>query len=99
MIRVLVSAKARDDFRKVIAYLSRHAGSLVAKRYAEEFDACLTLIAEHPRIGAERPELGANVRIRVIRPYILIYGFAGETAEVLRILHDKRKITRRKLRG
>ncbi len=99
MIRVIVSAKAADDFRQIIAYLSRKAGSAVAKCYAEKFDACLKLIAEHPRIGTGRPVLGANVRTRVIRPYILIYSFAGETAEVLRILHGKRKLTARKLRG
>ena len=44
-----------------------------------------------------RPELGSRIRTRVIRPYILIYSVAGETVEVLRFLHGKRKITGRML--
>ena len=100
MIRVIVSAKARDDFREIIAYLSRHAGSLVPKHYAVEFDACLGLVAEHP--GMWNAEAGIRTSYshpRVVRPHILIYSFAGENVEILRILHGKRKITRRKLRG
>ena len=98
MIRVIVSTAARGDFRQIVANLARDAGPAVAKRYAEKFDANLVLIAEHPEIGVLKPELGSRIRIRVIRPYVLIYSVAGETVEVLRFLHGKRKITRRMLR-
>jgi toxin ParE1/3/4 len=97
MTRVIVSAKARGDFRDIISYLSRNAGSAVAKRYSVRIDDCVVLIAERPRIGAPRPGLGPGVRIRTIRPYVLIYSFSGESVEILRLLHGKRKITRRKL--
>ena len=97
MIRVIVSAKARGDFRDIIAYLSRYAGSSVAKRYAARIDDCVALIAERPGIGAPRPGLGSGIRIRTIRPYVLIYRFSSESVEILRLLHGRRNITRRKL--
>jgi toxin ParE1/3/4 len=97
MTRVVISGKARGDFREIIAYLTHYAGPLIAKRYAADIDDCLTLIAEHPGIGAPRPELGLDIRIRMVRPYVVIYAYSGEAVEILRILHGKRNINSRRV--
>ncbi len=53
MIRVIVSMKARGDFREIVAYLSKYAGAAVAKRYASEIDDCIALIAERPGMALQ----------------------------------------------
>ena len=93
--RVAVSPQARSDFREIVGYLQDNAGRAVARRYAGRIEASLDLIEEHPAIGAARPKLGAHIRIWPIPPYVLIYALGEDAVQILRILHAKRKITRR----
>ena len=67
----------------------------MARRYAGRIEACLDLIEEHPAIGAARPKLGARIRIWPIPPYVPIYALGEDIVQILRILHAKRKITRK----
>jgi len=77
------------------SYLQEHAGGAVARRYAGRIEASVDLIEEYPAIGAARPKLGARIRVWPIPPYVLIYALGEDTVQILRILHAKRKITRR----
>ena len=92
--RVAVSAQARSDFRKIVAYLQEMAGGTVAKRYAGRIDAGLNLIEEHPAIGSARPKLGADIRVWPIPPYVIIYALGEDAVQILRILDARRKMTR-----
>jgi plasmid stabilization system protein ParE len=50
-----------------------------------------------PRHRHGRLALGANTRIGIVRPYILIFDYVSDTdtLTLLRIVHGKRNITRR----
>jgi toxin ParE1/3/4 len=52
-------------------------------------------LAEHPDSGAPRPALGANIRIGLVSPYLIIYEHDAkpDTVTILRIVHGRRKIT------
>jgi len=66
-----------------------------AERYAAAFDALFERLADHPAMGAPRPELGSYARIGVVQPYIAIYEYCEDTVNVLRVLHGRRSITAR----
>ena len=99
MARVVITEPADADVQAIIAYLSREAGHRVAAKYAQEFDAAYDRLADFPGIGPRRPALGLDTRIWVVRPYVIIYEHIGDTVTVLRILHGRRDISRRLVRG
>jgi toxin ParE1/3/4 len=101
MPRVRLSRQAQVDFDEIIAYLSDVAESGIARRYARDIRASIRRLAELPHIGPPRPELGANVRISIVSPYLILYdpdSFDG-IVHVFRILHGSRNITRKMLRA
>ena len=63
-----------------------------SRDYREQIRAFYRLLLDHPEIGAPRPLLGRNIRIGVVRPYLIIYRSAGDTITVLRIVHGRRKL-------
>jgi len=96
MTRLVVSADAEADLDEILDYLEREAGARVAENYGRKFRLCLERHVEFPGIGPRRPALGADTRIGIVRPYILIYDYSDtiDTLTLLRIIHGKRNITR-----
>jgi toxin ParE1/3/4 len=98
MGRLNISQHAQADFAAIIEYLAKEAGMWVARDYREQIRAFYRLLRDHPEIGAPRPRLGRNIRVGVVRPYLVIYRYAGEGVTVLRIVHGRRKLAGTMLR-
>lgn len=100
MARVRLAPEARQDFDDILDYLRRMAGPRIADRYADLIVAAVERLSEFSGIGTPRPELGAETRLLVIHPYLLIYDGdqASEEVNVLRILHGSRNITEELIR-
>ncbi len=99
MTRVALTASADADTAFILGDLSAKAGATVAVRYDAEFDALYRRLERFPESGAPRPALGLRVRIGIVSPYNIIYEY-GETDDVvtvMRIVHGRRRITRRLL--
>lgn len=99
MARVAVTASADADLADIIADLAGKGASNAARRYATEFDALFDRLGEFPGIGAPRPKLGPHARIGIVPPYVAIYDHEGDTVTVLRVLHGRRNITAKLIRG
>ena len=101
MIEVIVAPQARADLLDILRYLATVASPATADRWDRKFWAAIHDLAEFPGIGAPRPALGANVRIKIVGPYVIIYEHArgDSAAHVLRVVHGKRNITRKLLLG
>lgn len=95
MARLTVSIAARADIRQVINYLETRAGKITALRYALAFDETIDRIADVPGIGSPRPELGGDLRLCIVHPYLVFYDYnaTDDTVQVLRVLHGHRKVT------
>jgi plasmid stabilization system protein ParE len=101
MARVIVSLLAQADSDYIVADLTDKAGPSVAARYAASFEALYERFAAYPDSGAPRPAIGQHVRIGIASPYIVIYEHdkTSDTVTIFRIVHGRRKITGRLLRG
>lgn len=101
MTRLVVTADAEADLDEILQYLQREASVVVAEEYGRKFRACIERLVESPGIGSPRPALGATTRIGIVWPYLLIYDYVAseDVLTLLRILHGKRNITRRLIRG
>ena len=100
MAKVVVSLPANADFETIVWYLALQAVDLVAARYGADFRALLQRFAKFPDSGGPRPSLGANVRIGVVAPYVVIYEYdeVSATVLVLRIVHGSRRLNRKLIR-
>jgi plasmid stabilization system protein ParE len=95
MARVLVSAAARQDVRDILSNLNRHAGYVVAARYAADFKRVYRELAEFPESGPRRLVLGPNARIKIVHPFVIFYDADADGVTVLRVLHGRCEITDR----
>ena len=56
-------------------------------------------LATFPESGSPRPALGRLIRIGLVSPYNVIYEYveADDAVTIMRIVHGRRRITRRML--
>ncbi len=90
---MVVTGPARQDVRDILTDLNVRAGHAVASRYAEDFKSAYRGIEQFPGSGPPRPALGANTRIKIVYPYVIIYDHERDKATVLRVLHGRRDIS------
>ena len=101
MSRLVVTPEAETDINDILDHLVQHAGTSVATAYGSKFRRSIERLLEFPGLGVRRPALGANARIAIVPPYVLIYDYpdTADTLTLLRVLHGKRDITRRLIRS
>jgi toxin ParE1/3/4 len=97
--RIIVSPEAQADFIDIVSYLEKRGGRLVALRYAERLAELYDQLALFPETGAARPKLGANIRIRIVHPFVVIYRYTADQVDILRIVRGSRRITRKMIGG
>ena len=101
MPQVIVSLLAQADTASIVTDLVSNAGYRVAVRYAADFEALYDRLSLYPGSGSPRPAIGSRIRIGLVWPYIVIYRHdrTKDTVTIARIVHGKRKITGKLLRG
>jgi toxin ParE1/3/4 len=97
--RVVIAASADADTAYIVADLAAKAGASVAARYDADLDALYRRLEQFPESGSPRPALGRLVRIGVVSPYSIIHEYieADDTVTIMRIVHGRRRFTRRML--
>ncbi len=100
MTRLVATPRLRFDTNEIFNYLETVAGRPVAEKYASRIDQTIVRLATFPESGAPRPASGANARVALVAPYLLIYDYtpADEVLILLRLLHGRRNITAALLR-
>lgn len=95
MTRLIVTKEAEQDVSNILVYLEGQAGAIVAEEYGEAVRRTLIRLAQFPDTGAPRPELGPNVRVTTLYPFLLIYEHAADAPEfvLLRVLHGASNVT------
>jgi toxin ParE1/3/4 len=95
MPRVIVTPRADADIVAILDYLTRTAGTRVAAKYADTLNAAIAGLEDMPGTAAPRPALGPNMRITVVKPYLIIHEHerGDEELYVLRVVHGRRNIT------
>ena len=49
-------------------------------------------LADHPQLGAARPEIAPEARALVIGDYLALYRVDGANAEIVRVVHGARQL-------
>lgn len=101
MARLIVSREADADVASILDDLARRAGLAVADRYDAAFETLFERLTVHPQSGVRRPQLGPDLRIALVAPFIVFYDFIEleDLVRILRVAHDRRSLSATFIRG
>jgi toxin ParE1/3/4 len=92
MPSLIYRPEARLDLKLVYGRISQNNPGAAAN-FVRSIDQKARLLAESPRMGRTRPELGPNLRSFPVGDYLIIYEEStADTIEVVRVLHGSRDL-------
>ena len=86
---------AKADLEGIWDDLEAARGPKFADKYLRELEQSIESLSRLPRRYRVRRRLGKGRRILPLRPYHVIYRVEDTRVLILRIMHGRRKITRR----
>lgn len=88
--KIIWSNKAQTDRKEILDYWwKRNQSNSYSKKLNLLFKKAIRLTAEHPNIGRQT-DLGENIRIKIIRDYLIIYE-VSETRIIVLTIWDARQ--------
>lgn len=95
MSRCVFAPEARADLAEIHDYIARHSRDHALQFVRRLEEHCLRL-ADHPYIGAARPDLGPEFRLSAVpgTRYVIIYLPMDDGVEIVLVRHDARDMRR-----
>ena len=93
MRRITRTPRARQDLIDIWTWIAADNPE-AADRLLDLIDEKLQLLAEHPRLGPERPDIAPDVRVFPIRRYLILYRERARHIEIVRVVHGMRRLDR-----
>ncbi len=85
------TAKTRQDYLDIFLYIGEHNVD-AAERTLQAFDDAILLIADMPKCGPARPEIGLGVRSLSVGQYLILYRVGEKAIDILRVVHGARNL-------
>lgn len=86
------SPRAVADLEAITDYFEEHDPSF-GVRLLDEITARCRQLANQPRQGRPRDDLGAGIRSVAVRDYIIFFRPSADGIDVVRVVHGARDIT------
>ena len=96
-LRVRYANAAIDDLRKIARDLAKARGTDFADQYVDTLVNSVAKLAEYPKRYRERARYGVGRRLFPLRPYNVFYVVEVDCVRILRIVHGRRRITKRQI--
>ncbi|QUD90359.1 type II toxin-antitoxin system RelE/ParE family toxin [Phenylobacterium montanum] len=91
MARVVITPRANADLDDIWLHVALD-NPAAADRLIDRIVARCQALAEHPKLGAARPEIAPDARALVVGDYLALYRVEGSSAVVVRIVHGVRRL-------
>jgi toxin ParE1/3/4 len=91
MTRIFVSRQAHEDAYGLWSYIAEDNPE-AAHRWENLLNDSYALLAQHPRLGPARPDLGTDLRFFPMGSYVIFYREVSEGLEIVRVLHGSRNL-------
>ncbi|MGA7354966.1 MAG: type II toxin-antitoxin system RelE/ParE family toxin [Candidatus Cybelea sp.] len=92
-MKIEYSRQATSDLEQIEDYYCERAGPQVAVDLLDRITGALDrLIRRNPKAGRTRHDLGPDVRMFPVLPYLIFYRVTRSSVYVIRILHGHRDI-------
>jgi toxin ParE1/3/4 len=83
------TAQAEDDLLALWCYIAAE-NPQAADRQLDRIEAGFRMLADHPDIGAARPDLAPGFRYYVVGSYLVLYRAVADGIEIVRVVHGAR---------
>ena len=90
-MRLEISATAVVDLESIADYIAEDSPDR-ADRMVLSIERKIALIASRPRLYRLRPEIGENVRLAVVYPFVILYRVMDTLIRVERIVYGGRNL-------
>lgn len=88
--RLFWAPAAKRDLRDIWRYYARIASPDVADNLLREISRAAERAGENPLAWRARDEIRPGLRSVLARPYTIFYRLQEDTAEIVRVLHERR---------
>jgi toxin ParE1/3/4 len=85
-VRIVRTARAEEDLIYIWQYIALD-DELAADRVLVGLERKTSLLARHPNIGRERPDIAEGMRSLVSGSYLILYRILGDEVQVVRYVH------------
>ena len=87
--QIIWSLQAQDDRKQILSYWNnRNQSTTYSKKLHQLFKEALTLVSQFSQIGRQTDE--ENVRIKLVKDYLIVYEDSSENIYVLKIWDGRR---------
>jgi toxin ParE1/3/4 len=90
--RVVRSPLAEEDLQDIWLYIATDNVE-AADRVLDEIGDKLNYLAEHPQLGAARPDIAPELRLLPVGNYLVLYRISDGIVDVVRIVRGGRNLT------
>jgi toxin ParE1/3/4 len=80
---------AEADLRAIWGYTASNWGVAKAEEYLHGLGQLFTLLADHPEIARERPDLHPPLRLHPYQSHLVIFISTDNAIEVIRVVHNR----------
>jgi toxin ParE1/3/4 len=88
--RPTLAARAESDLDDIWRWIADESGPERADAFMRQIKATTDLFAGRPLAGRPQPELGAEIRSFLVRPYLIYYRPRPWGLEIVRVLYTRR---------
>jgi toxin ParE1/3/4 len=91
MAQVVRSPRAEEDLQEIWLYIAADNVD-AADRVLDDLGRKLLNLAEHPQMGASRPDIAPGLRLLPIGNYLVLYQIRDDTVDIVRIVRGGRNL-------
>ncbi len=88
-MKVRFNPKAKADLQSAVRYIAADSKK-AARRWSMSIREECAKLGGTPGLGVPKPELGPDVRMLVVRSYLVFYETDTNGVEIIRIMHGAR---------
>lgn len=90
-MKLRIRPEARQDLRDIGDYIAQDDRQ-AARRFVRTLRERCAFLAENPRVGRERPDLGEGLRSFPVGNYVIFYRLLDGVVEIVNVIHGSRDI-------
>ena len=94
MARYLLTQRAEQDYREILAFTLNEWGMEQFTAYATLLDNAFERLVAMPRFGIRRDDIHEGYYCYRVEKHYILYRINDDRIEFVRILHTKRRMTR-----
>ena len=87
--RVVLTPKARQDYRQLLLYSRSQWGQRQRDVYKAQLNRALENLADYPEIGRQRDDLPGSYRSLPVEQHLIFYRIEVGSIRVVRIIHGR----------